>query len=304
MLSIKEASELLVDCYRSRDCVVPHLLGHPGIGKTQAIESFAKSVGANVFHYYLSQANPTEVTGITMPDETSHTMSVYDHSSLKAMKDGDILFLDEFLQASPQVMNAALTLIQERRMSSGRMLPDVMICASSNPPGSPASIPLNVRQRFLFVDVGYSRMGYVNYLCSKYGEEMRSSFYKLADIVAVDPHPNSWCQLTPRMTEKLFRLYINARDIDDLDSVLTGNEVFSGNLLQIRKAAQAYKTVLRERKTREQMSTVREHAVENGVEIPEDATVKDMVKLLSESGLLERSEFRNWLSTIEIDPEY
>ena len=299
MLTISQTTKLLAECYRSRDCVVPHLIGVPGIGKTQSIDDFAKSIDARVFHYYLSQANPTEVTGITMPDGSSRTMCVYDHRSLKEMKDGDILFLDEFLQASPQVMNAALTLIQERRMASGRMLPDVMICASSNPPSSPSSIPLNIRQRFLFTEVKFDRDEWVDYLCRKYGESMRMDFDELANAVHARATSSSWVLFTPRMIEKIFRLLINAYDFETTKELLVDNDsVYSGNVMKVAIAARAY---IEKRKTSsilDGIEKIRQRLPE--VDIPKDCTVKDLTRVLVENGLLDDPEFTEWLSTLKI----
>lgn len=299
-LTISQTSALLAECYRSRDCVVPHLIGYSGIGKTSAIETFAKSIGANVFHYYLGQANPTEVTGITMPDETTRTMSVYDHSSLKAMKDGDILFLDEFLQASPQVMNASLTLIQERRMASGRMLPNVMICASSNPPSSPSSVPLNVRQRFLFLDVVYSRDEWLGYICKKYGDEsLTMLFSKLASIIRIGATSSSWCMLTPRMVEKIFRLLINAENFEACAKMVTLNDgMYSGNISQIVGVASEYLKIQKDRKMHEFMDLIKEKVPD--AEFPEDCDIKDMTRVLKDAGLLEDPEFTKWLSSLKL----
>ena len=303
-LTISKTSKLLAECYRSRDCVVPHLIGFSGIGKTSAIEMFAKSIGARVFHYYLGQANPTEVTGITMPDESSHTMSVYDHSSLKAMKDGDILFLDEFLQASPQVMNASLTLIQERRLASGRMLPNVMICASSNPPSSPSSIPLNVRQRFLFLDVHYSRDEWLDYMYNEYSDGFPAPFIRsLADVIQVGSTSASWCMLTPRMVEKIFRLLINAEKFKACARMVALNDgMYSGNVSKIVSAAGQYLEYQRQKKIDECMDLIKSQVKIKApdAEFPVNCNIKDMTRILKDMGLLEDPEFTKWLSSLEL----
>lgn len=190
---------LIRAAYEKRDEIVLCLLGAPGIGKTEAVERFAKERGVNVTHLILSQVMPNEISGITMPVPESHSMSVFDNDRLASMKDGDILFLDEVLKAQQPVLSACLTLIQERRMMSGRKLADVMIIAAANPLPSAATLPLEIRQRFMFVKVEFVKEEWLDYM-------MREHNVKLDDVVPyldVTGDGLDWNSPTPRTATKM-----------------------------------------------------------------------------------------------------
>jgi hypothetical protein len=181
------------------------------------IYQFAKDKGVNVVEIIASQILPNEVSGITMPNDKDESMKVYDHARLSSLKDGDILFFDELLQASPQTLSACLTLIQERRMMSGRMLPDVMIVAAANPTFI-AQVPAPIRQRFMFVYVDWDRNAWENYVVNKYNID-REIAYKLSrkveeqlngiDIRGSNDH---WNLFTPRTACKLLEMYLANED--------------------------------------------------------------------------------------------
>ena len=193
---------LLESAYEARSEVVLCLLGKPGIGKTQQLYQFARTKGANVVEIIASQILPNEVSGITMPVDSSHSMEIYDHARLSSLKDGDILFFDELLQASPQTLSACLTLIQERRLMSGKMLPDIMIVAAANELSSATMIPMQIRQRFLFVDIDWDIMAWSKYMRKKHGHDVPSSLLKKINF-----NDKGYNTLTPRTMSKLIDWY-------------------------------------------------------------------------------------------------
>ena len=193
-----QVEELLESAYKARKTIVPCLLGSPGIGKTQGVYDFAAKHGVKVVEIIASQILPNEVSGITMPVNETHSMEIYDHARLSSLKDGDILFFDELLQASPQTLSACLTLILERRLLSGKMLPDVFIVAAANPLPSATRIPTSIRQRFMFVNVQFDRNEWVDYIQRKYNRTVNSELKK----VIVDDG-EAWNVLTPRTATQL-----------------------------------------------------------------------------------------------------
>lgn len=217
---------LIRAAYERRDEIVLCLLGAPGIGKTEAVERFAKEKGVNVTHLILSQVMPNEISGITMPVPETHSMSVFDNDRLASMKDGDILFLDEVLKAQQPVLSACLTLVQERRMMSGRKLPDVMIVAAANPLPTPVALPLEIRQRFMFVNVKFYDEEWLDYMLEEHGIDMRN----VIPFLVTDGRSTDWNALTPRSATKIVE-WIKAV-IDDgemLDSVLSYCKETFGN---------------------------------------------------------------------------
>lgn len=188
---------------KCRKEIVLCLMGKPGIGKTEAVERFARDHGRNVVHIIASQILPSEVSGITMPNQETRSMDVFDHYRLSHMRDGDILFFDELLKGQQQVLNACLTLIQERRLMSGTKLPDVLVIAAANPLATPAQLPVEIRQRFLFVDVEWDEYGWIDYMKSlgfKHEEELAKLATKVKSSL---DKTDTWNTLTPRTATKL-----------------------------------------------------------------------------------------------------
>ena len=203
-----EISDLMEAVDKRRGDIVPCLLGAPGIGKTEGIEEFARTHGRDVVHIIASQILPTEVSGMTMPNQETHSMDVFDHSRLSHMRDGDILFLDELLKGQQQVLSACLTLVQERRLMSGTHLPDVIIVAAANPLASPKMLPEEIRQRFLFIDVDFDKDSWCDYMRERgvpHPKELVPQLVTKGDSAV-------WNTLTPRTMTKLTLWY---RDVED-----------------------------------------------------------------------------------------
>ena len=199
----KNVYDLIEAADRCRKEIVLCLLGKPGIGKTEAVERFAKDHNRNVVHIITSQILPSEVSGMTMPNQETRSMDVFDHYRLSHMKDGDILFFDELLKGQQQVLNACLTLIQERRLMSGTELPDVLIIAAANPLASPTQLPLEIRQRFMFVEVDWDKDEWIKYMMDL-GFENEHMLDELGDkIYAGLESVKTWNTLTPRTATKL-----------------------------------------------------------------------------------------------------
>lgn len=197
-ITTEQIPQLLASAYEARDEVVLCLLGLPGIGKTQQLYKFAKDRGVKVVEIIASQILPNEVSGITMPVNETHSMEIYDHARLSSLKDGDILFFDELLQASPQTLSACLTLIQERRLMSGKMLPDIMIVAAANELPSATMIPMQIRQRFMFVNVKWDKTAWIKYMNGKHGINISSSCANKINF-----RDAGYNTLTPRTMSKL-----------------------------------------------------------------------------------------------------
>lgn len=195
--------DLIEAADKCRKEIVLCLLGKPGIGKTEAVERFARDHNRNVVHIITSQILPSEVSGMTMPNQETRSMDVFDHYRLSHMKDGDILFFDELLKGQQQVLNACLTLIQERRLMSGTELPDVLIIAAANPLASPTQLPLEIRQRFMFVEVDWDHSEWVEYMMDL-GFENERVLNKLSDKIYTGlDSVKTWNTLTPRTATKL-----------------------------------------------------------------------------------------------------
>lgn len=198
-----------------KDQIVPCLIGPVGIGKTAAVKQHAKNVGANnVVTIIASQILPSEVSGITMPDSSTKSMEIYDHYRLSSLKDGDILFFDELLEAPESVLSACLTLIESRMMMSGKILPDIQIIAATNPTVNPQNIKENIRQRFMFKKFSIDKQGVAQYIKDTVG-------FNVSDDVLKNLRANSdtFNILSPRSLTKLCQWIASTDNEKDLLSV-------------------------------------------------------------------------------------
>lgn len=220
-----EVYDLICAADECRSEIVLCLMGKPGIGKTEAVERFAKDHDRNVVHIIASQIMPNEVSGMTMPNQETHSMDVFDHYRLSHMRDGDILFLDELLKGQQQVLNACLTMIQERRLMSGTKLPDVLVIAAANPLASPKMLPLEIRQRFMFVKVKWNRDKWIDYMVERRGFERTPMLIEVADRVRDRmERDDDWNTLTPRTMTKIM-MWIRSLNgsIKPVQDLLFGN---------------------------------------------------------------------------------
>lgn len=189
---------ILETMYSYRQEMVPCFIGAPGIGKTQGLYEFAREKGVNVVTFILSNTVPSEVSGIRMPDKESKKMEVFDDMRMASLRDGDILFFDEILEAPPMLWSACLTLIQDRIMASGRRLPNVFIVAASNQVASPGIIPASTRDRFQFIELEFDRDHWCEWFKEKYGVRPET----IATYIQEDS--DQYNILTPRRVVKLY----------------------------------------------------------------------------------------------------
>ena len=106
-----------------------HLFGPPGCGKSTFVEQAAKMLGVNLHQINVSRISPLELEGVQMPTEGKLELLLATYWN--NLKDGDILFLDEFLRGFPEVYNGLLDILTSRTVG-GHELPDVFIIAASN----------------------------------------------------------------------------------------------------------------------------------------------------------------------------
>lgn len=115
---------------------LPHMYGPPGCGKSWSAEELARLVGVNLHIINVSRLSPLEVEGMQMPvahadPEKGMVLKLLTATFWTQLKEGDILLLDEFLRAFPEVYNALLDILTSREVG-GYKLPKVFIIAASN----------------------------------------------------------------------------------------------------------------------------------------------------------------------------
>lgn len=216
-ITLSEAQQYLDFLYENmRAKITPLLLSSPGIGKTSIVYQLAEKKGVNVVPMVLSQCLPSETSGIAMPDTTKHSLDIYNPTKLSSLKDGDILFLDEILQADPLTLKSCLKLILERELMSGDHLPDVFIVAAANP--KPAStFEWAIRDRFQVLDIEFEKSSWLDYVNNKYHIVLPN---EIALLIATKER-NEWNVLTPRTLTNAIELALKCNDKDLAKKYLT-----------------------------------------------------------------------------------
>ena len=206
---MKQMLEVLEGIYEDaelRQSCIPLFLGNPGLGKTQIIKQFAKSKNAHVVERIGSTIMPNEVAGLAMPDDDTKLMTYFDFDAFLAMKDGDILLLDELLNTMPMVLNAMLTLLENRTLQSGKKLANIMIVAAANPQGASMLTP-QIKQRFIWYDVKFDENLWGEYMYKK--GLIDPILIELSTLIKNENFENSrYNYFTPRSIDRAIEMLI------------------------------------------------------------------------------------------------
>lgn len=163
MNEIKDVLEKIYKDEELRETCIPLFLSNPGMGKTEIIKNFAKEIGVKCLTEIASTKMPHEFSGIAIPDHDKKRMTFFDYDALLDLKDGDILFLDELLNTNPMILNAFLTVLEDRTLPSGKKLAKIMIVAAANPQGATIITP-QIKERFIWYDIKFNKLSWKSYL--------------------------------------------------------------------------------------------------------------------------------------------
>ncbi len=94
------------------------LIGPPGTAKSALIRTFAKLISAKYFEYLLTRfTEPNEIFGPV--DIQQFREGKYVRRTEGMLPDSEIIFLDEVFKSNSAILNSLLTLLNERRYTSG-----------------------------------------------------------------------------------------------------------------------------------------------------------------------------------------
>ncbi len=209
------------------DTWCPMMISQPGLGKTTLVENLAAKKGVNLKVLILSQANPTEVAGMTMPSpDGRHETYIYDPSWVRELKDGDILFLDEVLKAPQAVLNSCLTMIQSRIMASGTRLPNIAIISAANGSKTAQNYPDELKQRFVEIELAFDAGMYSQYMKLKFPELMTNitteeKFNRIVTRYLPIGCAQGWNRFTPRDCTKMIAAALSCKSKLEFDEKLS-----------------------------------------------------------------------------------
>jgi MoxR-like ATPase len=94
------------------------LIGPPGTAKSALVRTFARLIDARYFEYLLTRfTEPNEIFGPV--DIAAFREGRYERRIEGMLPDSEVVFLDEVFKSNSAILNALLTLLNERRFTSG-----------------------------------------------------------------------------------------------------------------------------------------------------------------------------------------
>lgn len=131
------------------------LWGHPGIGKTKAIEAMGAAMGMPVETIIASLREPADFAGlpVVLADGVHLAPPAWAQRMHKVGR--GILFFDELSTAPPAVQAALLRVVEERVVGELRLSEKVAVIAAANPPESAAGgwdLAPPTANRFIHID--------------------------------------------------------------------------------------------------------------------------------------------------------
>lgn len=306
MTEFEKMLQLLDAAWLLRGEIVPCLVGPPGIGKTAAVEQHARNHGCGkVVKIVASRCIPSETVGMTMPDHKNRSMAIYNSMQLSSLEDGDILFLDELLEADQFVLSTLLTVIESREMADGTPLPDIQIVAATNDTIPSEQLKCNIRQRFMFERFAIDQVQTHDYILERTGLDISREILSKVTCVGGD-----YNVLTPRSLTKLCMWMNAARDdrqammvanvINDIWKTTIGNDLFVARSRRDRKAKTPEQQV-----RSEILQILKEHDVGDVMHGDDndfkDCTISELLELMQ--GLPDWREIERRLADTEIEEE-
>ncbi len=100
------------------------LIGPPGTAKSALVRTFAQMVDSVYFEYLLTRfTEPNELFGPV--DIPAFRQGTYRRRTEGMMPEAEIVFLDEIFKSNSAILNALLTLLNERKFNNGGTVVDV-----------------------------------------------------------------------------------------------------------------------------------------------------------------------------------
>jgi len=168
---------------------VPVLIGEAGCGKTQLARQIAEEMKAKAVFLYLAHREPEDIVGIPYPNPDQGSYKFLTEETMREVlssKKDVVLVLDEWNRGERQTMNAAFTMVEDRRFGDIVLPERIHIMACMNP--SEGNYIVNeaekdpaFRRRLCFIGVRTEAVIWVDYA--------KDRFHKMVvNFIADNPH--------------------------------------------------------------------------------------------------------------------
>ena len=135
--SPRQTRQFVTECLRAG--LVPFVQSSPGMGKSSIMKSVAEEYELEVIDHRLSTSTPEDLSGLPRFNERGYAEFVpfadlfpIEGTPLPVHKQGWMLFLDEFNQATKSVQSASYKLILDRMTGQKKLHEKVVITAAGN----------------------------------------------------------------------------------------------------------------------------------------------------------------------------
>lgn len=132
--SIKQAMDAAILCFHAN--IVPVFISEAGLGKSAACRQIAQRMSWMVHFFFLAHLEREDIAGIPYPNTETGTYQFLCEENIRKIIDSGrdvLLSLDEWNRGEKNVMNAAFTMMEDRRFGSYVLPEHVRIMACMNP---------------------------------------------------------------------------------------------------------------------------------------------------------------------------
>ena len=274
-LTPSQVYDLLVGHFKSGDLeTVMYLEGHHGVGKTDivlqaAIEVFAPEALKKLSPQEILRKDPAEL-GFVFHREYPATKQVEDYTGVPFLdhetgktKWGTpeffpligkgVIVLEELNQATEEVLKAMFPMLQDKRIGSHILSPEVYLVVTGNPPNSVHHVtdfPIALKDRMQRVGFVHSTKDWVKWAkshgvhpaVSGFIEDNSTLLHVIPDDGSVGPTPRAWTAVS-RQVEKFEKGFIKEYHLVELIKNRVGDKAatkFLGHLKnQFKRAVTA-----------------------------------------------------------------
>lgn len=217
-------NEILACAQAEEGPLTPLFTSSPGVGKSSAVQAFARDYNLKLIDIRLSQATPEDLNGYPMRSGNKATFTPFDifpldSDEIPAGYQGWLLFLDELTSAPKAVQVAAYKLILDRMVGSYHLHPSVMIVSAGNKLTDKAvvnQLSTALQSRLVHFEVEIKARDFLDYAIRKGLDHRVTSFieYMPSKLMDFNPDHQDKTFACPRTWEFLSRL-LKGKDIDD-----------------------------------------------------------------------------------------